>query len=67
MNFSKVANPLFASTKKDTGWILGGAPPSLVSTLPLNFVSWKKHWPVSGWQDEGPDGEQGGCSTGIKR
>ena len=34
-------------------------PPSLVSTLPLNFVSWKRHWPVACWQAEGPDGENG--------
>jgi len=51
-------------------WCAEAPPPSLVSTLPLNFVSWKRHWPGSGWQAEDPDGEngqQGSYSSGIKR
>jgi len=56
-------------TRVDLLWVPGAPPPSLVSTLPLNFVSWKRHWPVSGWWAEGPDGEnrwQEGYSSGIK-
>ena len=37
---------------------------------PLNFVRWKRYWPVSDWQAEGPDSEnvrQGSYGSGVKR